>query len=316
MPNLFYYDENSEKFKTYELEKDALIPLTQNVKSTATEYIALWDALADSGYCVKTKIAEVKGIPINKYVFAFGKDTLYGDDLTSVSDGSFYSKPKISIISGQHGDEKGSPLYLYEFMHRACTNSDYFKYFGMFDFHVIPLVNPTGYNANTRNNYQNKNTNRDGTSAPETVEGRALKEHFDSYEWAACFDIHQMSKDHGLSNFNWSCGYLAMQYGANSELLDKYNNLFLTVGYETERLMEQEYNKEHRQMFQPWDWGVDYNSWMNYPVRHNKTNLSFTPETAQTWAYYSDSGVDLNQVALIGGNTITDKTLRAFLDNI
>lgn len=319
MPNLYYYDSTEQKFVEFQVDSglsDSLIPLTQNVKSTAVEYLALWDALVTSGYCTKTTIAEVQGLPINKYVFAFDGDTMYGDTLDIVSDGSFYQKPKISLISGQHGDEQGSPLYLYEFMNRLCKDQAYAKYFGMFDFHVIPLVNPTGYNAKTRNNYQNININRDGSNSPQTVEGQALKSHFDAFEWAACFDIHQMSHGHDTTRYNWSCGYYNSQFGASKQITDKFNKLFCTVGYETEKLLEAEYDKPHEQMFQPWD-EIDIPSWCNYPVNVvSKTGLSFCLETAQTWAYYSNSGVDLNPVALIGGNTITDKTLRIFLDNI
>lgn len=319
MPKLYYYDSSEQRFVEFQADSgvnDSLIPLTQSVKSTATEYISMWDALATDGYCTKTQIAEVQGLPVNKYVFAFDKDTISGDGLTVVSDGSFYKKPKISMISGVHGDEQGSPLFLYEFMNRLCENQAYAKYFGMFDFHVIPLVNPTGYNAKTRNNYQNININRDGSNSPQSVEGQALKAHFDAFEWAATFDLHQMTHGHGKNNYNWSCGYFAMQDGAAAQILDKYNNLFCEAGFETERLMEKEYNKPHRQMFQPWDWSLNYDTWTNYAVRAGKTNLGFICETAQTWSYYSDSGVDMNPVALIGGNTITDKTLRIFLDNI
>lgn len=318
MPKLYYYDSNEQRFVEFQADGgtvDSLIPVTQNVKATATEYIAMWDALATDGYCTKTKIAEVQGLPINKYVFAFDKDIIRDDSIQIISDGSFYKKPKISMLSGVHGDEQGSPLFLYEFINRLCKNQAYAKYFGMFDFHVIPLVNPTGYNAKTRNNYQNININRDASNL-QSVEAQALKDHFDAYEWAACFDIHQVSHGHGKNNYNWTCGYFTMQYGASAQILNKYNNLFLTAGYETEKLMEKEYGKPHQQMFHPWDWNINYDSWLNYPVRANKTALSFTPETAQTWVYYSDSGVDMNPVALIGGNTITDKTLRIFLDNI
>lgn len=295
---------------------ETLIEPTQTVKTTAADYFAMWETLVTDGYCTKTQIATVNGQPIYKYVFAFDSDTMYGDNLEIVSDGSFYQKPKISFISGQHGDEKGSPLFLYEFMNRLCRNQAYAKYFGMFDFHVIPLVNPTGYNANTRNNYQNININRDGSNSPQTVEGQALKAHFDAYEWTACFDIHQVSPGHGTTRYNWTCGYYNSQFGASRQITDKFNKLFCTVGYETEKLLEVQYNKPHVQMFQPWD-EINIPTWVNYPSNvANKTGLSFCLETAQTWAYYSDSGVDLNPVALIGGNTITDKTLRIFLDNI
>ena len=305
-----------EELSAIAVRTETLIEPTQTVKATAADYFAMWETLVTDGYCTKTQIATVNGQPIYKYVFAFDSDTMYGDSLEIVSDGSFYQKPKISFISGQHGDEKGSPLFLYEFMNRLCRNQAYAKYFGMFDFHVIPLVNPTGYNANTRNNYQNININRDGSNSPQTVEGQALKAHFDAYEWAACFDIHQMSPGHGTTHATHSCGYYNSQFGASKQITDKFNKLFCTVGYEAEKLLEAEYNKPHVQMFQPWD-EINIPTWCNYPSNvANKTGLSFCFETAQTWAYYSDSGVDLNPVALIGGNTITDKALRIFLDNI
>lgn len=322
MPKLYYYDSAEQRFVEFHANGgmfDSLIPLTQNVKSTATEYLALWDALAADGYCTKTKIGEVQGLPINKYVFAFDKDSIYGNNLIVDSDGSYWQKKKVAITSGMHGDEQGSPLYLYEFINRLCKNQAYAKYFGMFDFHIVPLANPTGYNLKTRHNYQNININRDATESPSTAEGQALKPFFDEFDKLSAFiDIHQMSHGHGLTNYNWSCGYFVMQDGARQEDIEKYNSLLMVAGYEMEKLMEAEYNKPHRQMFQPWEWpeNIGLTTWHNYVSNTGKTTLSLTLETAQTWAYYSDSGVDLNPVALIGGNTVTDKMLRIFLDNI
>ena len=304
-----------DELSSLDFHAESLLPPTQGIKSTASDYFALWEPLVTAGYCTKTQIATVNGQPIYKYVFAVDKDTLYNDALTIVSDGSFYKKPKVSFISGQHGDEKGGPLFTYEFFNHVCNDPTYHKYLGMFDFHVIPLVNPTGYNANTRNNYQNVNINRDATNSPSSVEGQALKTHFDSYTWAACFDIHQTSKNQSHS-FNWTCGYYTNYYGAPKTVTDRFNRLFTKVGYETERLMEKGYNKPHAQMFQPWEWGVYYDAWVNYVIQSAKTNLSFVVETAQAWSYYNGSFVDLNQDVLIGGNTFMDKIFRAFLDNI
>ena len=297
--------------------QEQLVPLTQGVPQTASDYIALWEKFVDDGYCTKSQIATVDGLPVYKYVFSIDGDTLSGDLLDIVSDGSYYSKPKISMISGQHGDEKGSPLYLYEFFNKVCYNQAYQKYLGAFDFYVIPLVNPTGYNLNTRNNYNNQNINRDGTSSPQTIEGQALKTHFDSHDWKCCFDFHQMSAGHGTTNFTHSCGYMSMQFGASIDITNKYNKMLCTVGYETEKLMEAYTKRPHEQMFQPWIWTEDYHTWTSYPVNVvHKTDISFVFETAQTWYYYSGSGTDLNGIALIGGNTFTDKFVRMVLDDL
>lgn len=297
---------------------DKIIPVTQSVPATAEDYYSLWETLVLDGYCSKEQIATVDNQPIYRYIISKDNDTLSGDSLRKVSDGSYYSKPKISMISGVHGDEKGSPLFLYEFINRMCRNLSYGKYIGMYDFYIIPLVNPTGYNNNIRENYHNININRDATENPVTVEGQALKTHFDSNDWACCFDFHQMSHGHGTSGFTYSCGYMALFNGASDAVKDKFSKLFTEVGYETELLMQKYTGKStHAQMFHMWEWVENYNNWTNYPVNVvHKTDASFIVETAQTWYYYSGSGVDLNQIALNGGNTFTDKVIKILLENV
>lgn len=73
-------------------------------------------------------------------------------------------RPKIIINSGTHGDEKGSALALSLFLKELCendTNSSIRYIKNNIILKVIPILNPSGMDANTRNNVNGVNINRD-----------------------------------------------------------------------------------------------------------------------------------------------------------
>lgn len=290
-------------------ESDALIPTTKRVAANVNAYHTMWNEMSALDFCTKTQIATVQGLPIYKYVFALDEKTV-DSDYNIVSDRSFYAKPKISIVSGMHGDERASTLFLYEFMNKVCTNPNYRKYLGAYDFHIIPITNPTGYNAGTRNNYQGININRDATTTPRTAEGQALKAYFDANEWALCLDLHQTVDADG------KCAFAHMQSTASADNIEKYAKLWTKSAYPIEKLLETKYNKPHLQTHFVWE-PADITTWVNYPADiADKTDVSFTIELGRTYQYYSGSTTPYNSVALEAGNTIVDKYIRTILDNL
>jgi hypothetical protein len=73
-------------------------------------------------------------------------------------------KAKILINSGSHGDEKGSPVGLALFLQELVTNTTSEELRFIRDnatLKVIPILNPSGFNAGTRNNHNNIDINRD-----------------------------------------------------------------------------------------------------------------------------------------------------------
>lgn len=77
-----------------------------------------------------------------------------------------YQRDKIKILinSGTHGDEKGSAVGLALFIKDllANTTSEELRFIrDNATLKIIPVLNPSGFNANTRNNHNNINLNRD-----------------------------------------------------------------------------------------------------------------------------------------------------------
>lgn len=135
---------------------------------TAARMYGLYDALAEAypAYITKTDLG----------VCSDGTQHLYEYDF--IPAGANAKTPKILIISGQHGFEKGSGFGVYFFFKDLCENYtqnsalNYFR--NHVAFKIIPVVNPYGwdkfiyYNYNGINlnrNYECKNFNPNGTGA-------------------------------------------------------------------------------------------------------------------------------------------------------
>jgi hypothetical protein len=62
----------------------------------------------------------------------------------------------VLIAAAFHGDEQAGPMAILEFLEHKFDPKDYPD----LNISWLPLVNPTGYEANTRNNYLDQNPNR------------------------------------------------------------------------------------------------------------------------------------------------------------
>lgn len=69
-------------------------------------------------------------------------------------------KPVVLLIVGEHGDELNSAMLGY-YAYREIIDGVLTKYLKYVDFWVVPLMNPWGYEHNTRNNSNDVNLNRD-----------------------------------------------------------------------------------------------------------------------------------------------------------
>lgn len=172
----------------------------------ASDYLySKFDELENNGYCVKKQLTTVthNGIvyPMNAYEFTYANDWIGGQDSYHVNNVSvlsqrLYNKPKILITSGVHGNERFTPVAVYEFMKKVCTDKDYVDIRTGFDFYVIPILNPTGIDADVRRNYQNIDINRD-TVSKQTEEMKALIAYVDEVtnekqsKFLYAMDFHQ-----------------------------------------------------------------------------------------------------------------------------
>lgn len=185
--------------------------------SGASDYLySKFDELANNGYCVKKQLTTVthNGIVylINAYEFTYANDWIGGQasyhiNNVSVLSQRLYNKPKILITSGVHGNERFTPVAVYEFMKKVCTDKDYVDIRTGFDFYVIPILNPTGIDADVRRNYQNIDINRD-TASKQTEEMKALIAYVDEVtnekqsKFLYAMDFHQApTNDNVMSAF-------------------------------------------------------------------------------------------------------------------
>lgn len=98
---------------------------------------------------------------------------------------------KILVTSGTHGNEKSS-VYGVALAVQEILDSDkeFAKYIrANFVIDIIPIVNPSGYNATTRNNANNININRDFLTRS-TPEAQAVYNVLTNGDYYACIDSH------------------------------------------------------------------------------------------------------------------------------
>ena len=120
----------------------------------AARMYGLYDALAEAypSYITKTDLG----------VCSDGVGHLYEYDFTPA--GTNAKTPKVLIISGQHGFEKGSGFGVYFFFKDLCENyarSSTLRYFREHvAFRIIPVVNPYGWDKFIYLNYNGVNLNR------------------------------------------------------------------------------------------------------------------------------------------------------------
>lgn len=131
--------------------------------STVDGMYELWDNFITNGYAQKQTLATVEGLELRTYNF------------TRTEVNQNLKRKKIGIICSFHGDEKGASFNFYYFMKDLVENPKQIEIltelYTNYDFYIIPIGNPTGWNANTRNNYNGVNLNRDFTlNISETTE--------------------------------------------------------------------------------------------------------------------------------------------------
>ena len=135
--------------------------------STIEDIYSLYDQLAADnptmvekrllGYGGDTSNVEDTSLPIYEYHFKTPKGQTAGSGIPVES-------PTVLIQTGLHGDEKSSVWSLARFMTQLMNNWVSQKNLEAIrtnvDIKVIPIVNPGGFNANTRRNLNNVDLNR------------------------------------------------------------------------------------------------------------------------------------------------------------
>lgn len=119
----------------------------------ALAYHAQYDALVNAGIAHRSEPFylswdSAREYPIYTYRISPNEDWMtsgYSHNQNNDGSNPLYKRKKIFITSGLHGNERGTPNFLFEFFSKGLASEQTAKTLGSFDWVIIPLVNPWGY---------------------------------------------------------------------------------------------------------------------------------------------------------------------------
>lgn len=143
-----------------------------NLQASKIEDIyQLYDDLMDGNQSMSKKLLgygedadgqELESYPIYEYIIQAPQTSQKTHGLAGVTD--LYPAAKILITTGVHGNEKAAVYGVYEFVKQLLLNPQNSQALNdlksNFDFRVIPIVNPGGYNYSFRNTLTEVDLNR------------------------------------------------------------------------------------------------------------------------------------------------------------
>ena len=136
-----------------ETQTNSVKSISVAIPYTAVGYHELWQPWVTAGL-VKRSTASypVSGDtnhkwPLYYYTITAEKNWMEGDYVKKVypTNGEVYARPKVLLISGQHGSERATPIFLWEFVNRLLHNPAYAELLAKYDWTIAPLVNPWGF---------------------------------------------------------------------------------------------------------------------------------------------------------------------------
>ena len=108
---------------------------------------------------------------------------------------------KILIWSQMHGNESTSTKALFDFLSYLESYGKELK--SIINLKIIPILNPDGAKAYTRENSNNIDLNRDAVDLSQP-ESKLLRNIYDEYNPDFCFNLHDQRTIYSLNNFNSS----------------------------------------------------------------------------------------------------------------
>ena len=321
------FDINGNPLVTsQDIYKNIIVP-ENGLFATCDALYSAYDQFVTDGFATRTQIATVSNLPMYRYSFsAFNRWASGGGNLEDKSGNKMYTKKQVLFFSGQHGDEKGSPLWLYEFMRRVCYDPAYSWILAVFDIYVIPIGNPVGYNANTRLNGDKININRLDQSG-NTIEGLALKAEVDRMEYDLFIDYHNTPTDGyygGNSNYGEGVsGVFSFANGMPEEDTIACCELYLNSVMELSQLFFDYFkvSGQKKQTFLPWR-GTTLKTFRNYGYSHQVNGetvgapISACFEMSSYCKTYSQTLTQWNEPTLIIGNSILNMVTWNFLRRV
>lgn len=169
--------------------------VTSTVFSTYAAIYAIIDGWMSQypDYIYKTLVGnDAWNNPIYKYEFLSPRFVNDGEE-TTITDGRT-RPPRILLNSGTHGVEREAVVSSVMFMNDVVNNwqksDELAKFRWATDIIFVPIVNPSGYNANTRENANGIDINRDGIAKTQ-IETNLFLSVLDAYtDVDFCIDHH------------------------------------------------------------------------------------------------------------------------------
>ena len=130
-----------ESSRVYEIKS---IPLN------AVAYHALWDDLVTAGRVTRELLCKVDNdndLPIYMYTLRSDMDHIGNDYIYVPWNGSnqIYSRPKIFLSGGLHGNERTPPVAILQLVNDLFTDQRFQRLRNAFDWYIVPLLNPWGF---------------------------------------------------------------------------------------------------------------------------------------------------------------------------
>lgn len=336
-------NQNSNAFENVFLLEDE-IPLN------AVSFHELFDEFVTDGKIERTLLGDVGNDPtLPVYLYTLRSDMKHVNPNYTIIDwngnNELYSRPKIFISSGIHGNERSTPFALYSFIADMINDISLVDIRNAFDWYFVPLANPWGFSHSAivkatgnvsdgigytdqtisdytvidntsqihqgiRRNASGIDANRDfGTFA--TEEAQYVKNALDSiYEdnrkCVFAMDMHQASVG---DDVNIIGAFLSLNYSASSEQKDFAYGKWMQAGAKTEKLMADFCDVEEKQSVYAWE-GTSLQTLRNYLAGYAEIASCF--EGGQNVVYYSRNTTWSNSIA----RTFTNTQLHMFMQKI
>lgn len=131
----------------------ATYPLNGSVAINALEYHKKWDGMVDEGFCSRSTAQYMSfdtehHFPLYVYHISNYKKYMATDySVKNYGDGQPWLpvRPKVLLVSGVHGSEKGAPNFLHDFISSMRRNANSAELLAKYDWTIVPLASPWGY---------------------------------------------------------------------------------------------------------------------------------------------------------------------------
>ena len=315
--------------------------LEPEIPLNAVDYHAQFDGMVENGQIYRTLLGNVgddETLPVYLYKIRNNMDHIAPNYSKVVWNGSneLYSRPKIFISAGIHGNERTAPQVLFRFIDNLCNNVSFADMLNGFDWYFVPLINPwgfshsailtatgvvnngNGYKSDTITNYtvidntseihqgirrveSGLDANRDfGTFDTEEagfVRDALTSINSDNRDITFAMDMHQASGESAVYNV---CAFLSLSYGATDADKSMIYSKWMQAAGRSENILASYYDTENVQSMYTWD-GTDLDTLRNYLAGYATYATCF--EGGATALYYSGSSDWSNPVARAVSNT-------------